>query len=80
MRLLKRLCGPLSIALQIEAKLLCSCLCLFGAIFGLHAMGEKILSHWKVKVDFICNRGLLNYFMIPNLYLGEAFITLNLKA
>jgi hypothetical protein len=41
MRLLKRLCGPLSIALQIEAKLLCSCLCLFGAIFGLHALGEK---------------------------------------
>jgi hypothetical protein len=39
---------------------------------------KKILSHWNVKVNFICNRGLLNYFMIRNLYLGEAFITLNL--
>ena len=58
-RLLKRSGGPLSIALQIEAKLLCSCLHLFDANFGLHAMAEKKSSHWKVKVDFICNRGLL---------------------
>ena len=43
MRLLKRSCDPLSIALQVEAKLLCSCLCFFDAIFGLHAMDEKLL-------------------------------------
>jgi hypothetical protein len=46
------------------AKLLCSNLCLFGAIIELHVVDENLFndSHWKVKVDFICDKGL--YFKI----------------
>jgi hypothetical protein len=43
--LLERSWAPLDFSLKIVAKLLCSCLCLFDAIFELHAMLEKKNSH-----------------------------------
>ena len=53
-RILKCLWAPLSCDLWIVAKLLCSCLCLYDTVVGLHGMDEKNMvqcfSHWKVNV------------------------------
>ena len=39
---MERLWVPFRFALWVVAKSLCSCLCLFDAVFKLHAMGEKM--------------------------------------
>jgi hypothetical protein len=38
------------------------CLCLSDTIVELYVMDENIQqpSHWKVKMESICNKGLLN--------------------
>ena len=40
--------APLSFALWIVAKLLCSCLLLFDAIIDLHAMDKKLFNDFLV--------------------------------
>ena len=43
--------APLRFALQVVAKLLCSCLCLFHAIIALHPLNEKkFIDFLKVKL------------------------------
>ena len=49
MRLLKHLSSdPLSFSLQIVAKLLHSCPCLFGALIELHHMDEKVFNDFLI--------------------------------
>jgi hypothetical protein len=62
----------------IKVKLLCYCLLCFDAIVMLHAMDEKNvqrLSHWIVKVDFICNR-TCSIYELYFVYIRAACITL----
>ena len=76
---LRALMIPLRFSLQIVAKLLCSCLCLFDTIIELHTMDGKMfndLFHWKVKVEFECNKDLFNPRFVF-FYVVETFITLN---
>ena len=54
---------PLSFALRIAVELFSSCLYLFDATIESHAMDEKKVqwpSHWKLNVDFHCNKGLFS--------------------
>lgn len=56
------------------SKLLCSNLCLFGAIIELHAMDEDLLNcHWKMKVEFICNKGLFESYFIFYIWSGGIY-------
>ena len=43
--------GSLDFSLKIVVKLLCTCLCLFDAIFELHAMDGKMFP------DFLIEKG-----------------------
>ena len=53
--------APLSCALHITAKLLCSCLCLFDAIVELHAIDEKMFMIFSLGSEGgFHNKGLLN--------------------
>ena len=50
--------APLSFALQIVAKLIFFCLCLFDAIIELRVMVENVqwFSLWEVILDVICSK------------------------
>ena len=69
--------APLSFALHVLAKSLCFCLCLFDAIVDLHAMAEKMSNDLSLESDSEFH--VIKTHLIHDLYLVEAFATLNRK-